>query len=104
MILPSEPLAAFAPISRMISGWKTTAVIAAMTVERASTAKAGIFLAIITAVRMGVIRSQGERLNLDPRISVYFPMVSASAPEWESPMIRNISKVMVIDGTVVKSM
>ena len=68
-----------APISWMIPAWNMTAAAAARIVDRPNTTRAGIFLAIITAVRTGTTISQGLRLNLAPSMSVYLLTVAASA-------------------------
>ena len=72
--------------------------------DRARTARAGIFRAIITAVASGTIISQGERTNREDRASLKEAMVSASAAGCSHPMRKNAISVSVMDGTVVTSM
>ncbi len=90
-----------APISRIMSGWNMTAAMAAVAVDRASTMRAGILRAIITAVKAGTISSQGVMLNFESRTLVYSLIKEESLPEWENPRIVNMTSVMTIDGTVV---
>lgn len=77
------------------------AAMAAVAVDRASTMRAGILRAIITASKPGQSAAKVMMLNFESRTLVYSLIKEESLPEWENPRIVNMTSVMTIDGTVV---
>ena len=92
------------PMLSMMSGWKISPKTAAMRLDRARTARAGIFLAIIMAVASGTAISHGDRLNRELSTSEYSETIDAWSPVCDRPSTRKITRVIVMEGTVVNSM
>ena len=93
-----------APTEASRSGWKMRAATAAVSVERASTTRAGILRQIITPVSTGTTSSQGVIRKCARSTSAYSSIRPWSATGWQSPITVKITSVMVMEGIVLSSM